>query len=107
MVGNSSSGIVEAPSAGTVVINIGDRQRGRVRSNNIIDVSNTESEIRVALKKGLSVEVQNQAAHVISPFGLPGASEKIFNVIANHDLDGILNKVFFDLNSEKPNQGGK
>jgi UDP-hydrolysing UDP-N-acetyl-D-glucosamine 2-epimerase len=105
VVGNSSSGIVEAPSAGTVVINIGDRQRGRVRSNNIIDVSNTESEIRVALEKGLSVEVQNQAARVISPFGLPGASKKIFDVIANHDLDGILNKVFFDLNNENPNQG--
>jgi UDP-N-acetylglucosamine 2-epimerase len=107
VVGNSSSGIVEAPSAGTVVINIGDRQRGRLRSSNIIDIPNTESEIRKALEKGLSSEIQTLALRVRSPFGLPGASKKIFDVIANYDLRGILQKEFFDLNSKNLNQGAQ
>jgi UDP-hydrolysing UDP-N-acetyl-D-glucosamine 2-epimerase len=107
VLGNSSSGIVEAPSAGTVVVNIGDRQRGRLRSKNIIDVSNTDSEIRSALKKGLSDEMQNEASHVHSPFGKPGASEKIFDVIAHYELEGILHKEFFDLNDKNLNEGAE
>ena len=97
VVGNSSSGIVEAPSAGTVVVNIGERQRGRLRSSNIIDVPNNELEIRTAIDKGLSPEMQSSAKRVQSPFGQPGASEKIFEVLANYNLEGILHKRFFDV----------
>ena len=107
MVGNSSSGIVEAPSAGTVVVNIGDRQRGRLRSNNIIDVLNTQSEILSAIEKGLSMEMQNLAKHVLSPFGTPGASGRIFEVIKNFDLREILKKQFFDLPNSIQNIGAK
>ena len=97
VVGNSSSGIVEAPSAGTVVVNIGERQRGRLRSSNIIDVPNNELEIRTAIDKGLSPEMQSSAKRVQSPFGQPGASEKIFEVLANYNLERILHKRFFDV----------
>ena len=97
VVGNSSSGIVEAPSAGTVVVNIGERQRGRLRSSNIIDVPNNELEIRTGIDKGLAPEMQSSAKRVQSPFGQPGASEKIFEVLANYDLEGILHKRFFDV----------
>ena len=107
VVGNSSSGIVEAPSAGTVVVNIGDRQRGRLRSNNIIDVLNTQSEILSAIEKGLSTEMQNLAKHVLSPFGTPGASGRIFEVIKNFDLREILKKQFFDLPNSDQNIGAK
>jgi UDP-N-acetylglucosamine 2-epimerase len=103
VVGNSSSGIVEAPSAGTVVVNIGERQRGRIRSKNIIDVLNVESEIRSAIEKGLSAKMQNLAKSVLSPFGKPGASDKIFAIIANFDLKGILKKQFFDLPQSRTN----
>jgi len=54
MVGNSSSGILEAPSFGLPAINIGGRQRGRLRAGNVIDVSGGEEEIRIAILSALA-----------------------------------------------------
>jgi GDP/UDP-N,N'-diacetylbacillosamine 2-epimerase (hydrolysing) len=97
VVGNSSSGIVEASSAGTVVVNIGDRQKGRIRSANIIDVPNSKSKIQNAIELGLSREMQDLATTIVSPYGKPGASKKIYDVITQFSLVGILQKSFYDI----------
>jgi GDP/UDP-N,N'-diacetylbacillosamine 2-epimerase (hydrolysing) len=101
VVGNSSSGIVEASSAGTVVVNIGDRQKGRIRSVNIIDVANSKSKIQNAIELGLSREMQELAKTTVSPYGKPGASKKIYDVITQIDLVGILRKNFYDIHVPK------
>ena len=105
MVGNSSSGIVEASSAGTMVVNIGNRQKGRIRSENVLDVANSKSEIQKAIELGLTMEKQEMAKMVVSPFGKPGASKKIYDVITQIDIEGILQKRFHDIHLAKSRLG--
>ena len=59
MIGNSSSGICEAPTLGIPVINIGDRQKGRHQCSNIIQVDTNKDNIRLAIKKAMSCEENN------------------------------------------------
>ena len=53
MVGNSSSGLIEAPSFGLPVVNVGDRQRGRLRAANVIDVGHDREAIAAAIRRAL------------------------------------------------------
>jgi UDP-N-acetylglucosamine 2-epimerase (non-hydrolysing)/GDP/UDP-N,N'-diacetylbacillosamine 2-epimerase (hydrolysing) len=62
MIGNSSSGIIEAPSFGLPVINIGNRQKGRTRSDSVIDVSGDETELQIVLSKILSEQSKSAVA---------------------------------------------
>jgi UDP-hydrolysing UDP-N-acetyl-D-glucosamine 2-epimerase len=97
VVGNSSSGIVEAPAVGTPTVNIGDRQRGRLRAPSVIDCANDADAIGVALDTALSPAFQATASRRESPFHAPGASAAIAETVATHDLDGILHKRFTDV----------
>lgn len=97
VIGNSSSGILEAPSAGTPTVNIGDRQKGRMRAPSVIDVPNSASEISNALKTALSEGFQSLAEDKVSPFGAPGASEKIVRIIEKVDLSRLSPKKFIDI----------
>jgi UDP-hydrolysing UDP-N-acetyl-D-glucosamine 2-epimerase len=96
VLGNSSSGILEAPTAGTPTVNIGDRQRGRLRAPSVIDTPNEAGSIRDAILLALGPDVQQVAARRESPFGSAGASARIADVVATHKLDGILPKRFHD-----------
>lgn len=69
IIGNSSSGIFEAPSMGIPTINIGDRQKGRMMAESVICCDPTFDEIRNAMEIGLTPEMQEKAKHVVSPFG--------------------------------------
>ncbi len=97
VVGNSSSGIVEAPAMGVPTVNIGIRQQGRPRAPSIIDCEPNEAEIRDALDAALSLEMQVLAQECGSPYGVPGAGERIANLLRSVSLDGILLKRFHDL----------
>ncbi len=97
VVGNSSSGIVEAPSFKIGTVNIGDRQRGRVRAASVIDCKPEAKDISKALAKLCSPEFQRLLKTVKSPFGRPGASERALAEIKKADLDGIAMKSFRDL----------
>lgn len=97
ILGNSSSGIIEAPAIGTPTVNVGDRQLGRVRSPSVIDCVERTPDIISAVKRALSLEFRDLAALRQSPFGSGYAAERICEVLKNFSLDGILKKRFYDI----------
>ncbi len=96
VVGNSSSGICEAPSFNIGTVNIGDRQKGRLRCDSVIDVINNEKEITDAINLIMSEEFKFKIKNVLNPYQMKNTAENIVRIIKNIDLDGITKKKFFD-----------
>ena len=98
MVGNSSSGIIEAPSFKLPVVNIGSRQMGRIRAKNIIDVALCEeNEIADAIDKALSERFREELKILKNPYVGGNASKKIVNVLKKVLLTNKFRKHFYDL----------
>ncbi|MCG2775784.1 MAG: UDP-N-acetylglucosamine 2-epimerase [Desulfobacterales bacterium] len=97
VVGNSSSGLAEAPTFKIGTINIGDRQRGRIKADSVIDCKPTKESILTAIIKLYSEEFQNNLKTVKNPYGEGGAAEKIKKIIKEIDLSDILKKKFYDI----------
>ncbi|MCG9051745.1 UDP-N-acetylglucosamine 2-epimerase [Laribacter hongkongensis] len=97
VVGNSSSGIIEAPSMHKGSINIGARQEGRTKALSVIDCQPDRSDIAAALSRLYSPDFQAQLPSVRNPYGEPGASDKIAALLGSLQLEGVLKKKFFDL----------
>ena len=97
VVGNSSSGIVEAPSFHIPTINIGDRQKGRIKAQSVIDCVPDKKAIMSALNKGLSHEFKKKIANKLSPFGDGKTSIKILDVLKRYNFDSSIKKSFYDL----------
>jgi GDP/UDP-N,N'-diacetylbacillosamine 2-epimerase (hydrolysing) len=97
VVGNSSSGIIEAPSFKKGTINIGDRQRGRLKAASIINCEPTRDSIIAALERLYSKNFQAGLRQVHNPYGEGGASEKIVNILKHHAISGLVKKSFYDL----------
>ena len=97
MIGNSSSGIIEAPIMGTPTVNIGPRQQGRLRAPSIIDCAEETNAIAEGIHKALSPEHVACAAKRVSPYGVGGASEKIADLLMSLPLEDVLMKRFYDL----------
>ncbi|MBI3793722.1 MAG: UDP-N-acetylglucosamine 2-epimerase (hydrolyzing) [Nitrospinae bacterium] len=97
VVGNSSSGLTEAPSVKIGAINIGDRQKGRVRADSVIDCDPSEASITAAFEKLYSPGFSKVLRKVVNPYGGPGASKKIVKVLASFPLRDVLKKKFFDI----------
>lgn len=95
MVGNSSSGLIEAPSFGLPVVNVGPRQDGRVRAANVVDVPCRREAIQAALAEapGRRKELQG----LPNPYGDGHASPRIASVLRHVPLDGLTLKRFHDL----------
>lgn len=103
VVGNSSSGIIEAPSFKIGTINIGDRQKGRIRAASVIDCEPDKYSILKAFGRLYSKEFQRGLAAIKNPYDGGGlASVKIKNIIKNTlkrvNKDNILKKEFYDIN---------
>ena len=98
VIGNSSSGLSEAPTFKIGTINIGDRQRGRMKARSVIDCEPNEPAISSAIKKLYSSDFQNKLTTVKNPYGCGGASESIVNILNEVSLDGLLKKKFNNLN---------
>jgi GDP/UDP-N,N'-diacetylbacillosamine 2-epimerase (hydrolysing) len=96
VIGNSSSGLIEAPSFQIGTINIGDRQKGRIKAESIIDCLPNKKSIQRAMKKLFSEEFQEKLKTVSNPYGEGETSEKIFSVIRSVSLDGLVRKHFYD-----------
>lgn len=93
MIGNSSSGIIEAPSFKLPVVNIGDRQKGRLRNENIIDTGYTKKEIKEAIEKALYDEKYKDNLHnMVNLYGNGETSKKIVHILKNTDFN---DKKFF------------
>jgi GDP/UDP-N,N'-diacetylbacillosamine 2-epimerase (hydrolysing) len=99
VVGNSSSGLLEAPSFKKGTINIGDRQRGRLQAKSIINCEPRRKKITEALSKLYSSEFQYSISDVVNPYGSGEASEKVIYFLKTVSLEGILKKRFYDLAS--------
>jgi GDP/UDP-N,N'-diacetylbacillosamine 2-epimerase (hydrolysing) len=97
VVGNSSSGLIEVPSFAKGTINIGDRQRGRLKAKSVIDCDPDQESITAALQKLYSKEFQLALRMVQNPYGDGGASKKIVKILQDHSLELTLKKTFHDL----------
>ena len=97
VIGNSSSGIIEAPSLRVSTVNIGERQKGRLKPNTIINTKPNSSDIFNAIKKSLSPSFKNKIAKSKNPYYKKNTSKKIFDVIKNINLKKINKKEFQDI----------
>lgn len=97
VVGNSSSGIVEVPSFGVPTLNIGDRQKGRLAAESVVNCDADKESILEGLNKVLSTEFQDFCETVENPYGKENTAEEIFKVISSYPLDNIIQKHFYDI----------
>jgi UDP-hydrolysing UDP-N-acetyl-D-glucosamine 2-epimerase len=96
VVGNTSSGIVEAPSLRVASINIGSRQTGRIRASSVIDVSCNYNAIDKALDKIYSTSYKKLLSGVKNPYGRGSSSLNLLKVLKKEDFKKILVKKFYD-----------
>jgi GDP/UDP-N,N'-diacetylbacillosamine 2-epimerase (hydrolysing) len=97
VVGNSSSGLIEVPSFKIPTINIGDRQRGRLKSKTVIDCEPTREAIVNAIEIAKSESFKKEFYSSDNLYGKGDSSDKILNVLRNTDTKEILKKKFYDL----------
>jgi GDP/UDP-N,N'-diacetylbacillosamine 2-epimerase (hydrolysing) len=100
VVGNSSSGIIEAPSFRIGTVNIGDRQKGRIRAESVIDCAPAQDTIREAFRKLYAPAFKRVLERTQNPYGDGTAAERIMKVLKSYDIKGILQKSFYDLKGE-------
>lgn len=96
--GNSSSGIVEVPSAGIPTVDIGIRQQGRLRSDSVIHALDSADSIAEAIAKALSPEMRAVAATAPNPYCGPDTLKRITDAIASANPAELKMKKFYDIN---------
>ncbi len=95
LVGNSSSGIIEAASFSLPVVNIGTRQDGRIRAANVIDVAATERAVVEGIKRALCSDFRPALAGLTNPYGDGRAGERIAEALSSVDVTRLLPKRFY------------
>ena len=94
IVGNSSSGILEAPSLKTPTINIGNRQRGRVQSGSVINVACNFNEILMGFEEIKSNKIIGDIADSENPYYNGGAANQIFQILKGYKPQGTVKKFY-------------
>ena len=97
IVGNSSSGLLEAPTFRVGTINIGDRQKGRLKAKSIIDCEPNKASIKQAIENLYSKDFQNILPIVENPYGKGNASEKILEILLKVKIPEEPKKEFYNL----------
>ena len=98
MVGNSSSGIIEAPALGLPVVNVGTRQDGRIRASNVIDVDCNEPDILTGIEKATQLGFKAKLIGLTNPYGDGQASIRIVKRLKEIELGQfVLRKKFHEL----------
>ncbi len=97
IIGNSSSGIHETPTIGIPAINIGNRQMGRERAKNVIDVANDKKSIVLAIMKVLhDNDFIESLVNIKNPYGIGDSSQRIVDILKEISLNNLVQKQFFD-----------
>lgn len=96
VVGNSSSGLAEAPALKTPTVNIGSRQDGRPKAASVIDCGETAAEIESAIIMAVESTHREATARATSPFGDGHSAEAITRLLSAVDISLISNKIFHD-----------
>lgn len=99
VIGNSSSGLIEAPALKKGTINIGDRQKGRLKAKSIIDCKSNQHEISKSINYLFTNEFQNIVKNADNPYGKHGATKKIIKIINKTNFNKIK-KVFYDITKD-------
>jgi len=97
VVGNSSSGLIEVPSFAVPTVNIGDRQKGRVRAKSVIDCKNSKEDICRAIELGVSKSFRDSIADVENPYGEGNAADIIISTLKCINPLSLTKKPFFDI----------
>lgn len=102
LIGNSSSGIIEAPSLGIYTINIGDRQKGRVRGNSVIDVKCDRKQIDEAISRVINMK---DNIEINNPYYKENSIKEYYKytkMILEHIIDDIKEpKIFYDIKMQE------
>ena len=98
ILGNSSSGLLEAPTLKVPTINIGDRQKGRLKANSVIDCKPNKKKIVYNLEKILN---EKFFFKFDNPYGIAGSSKKIVKILENLNYNSLLKKSFYDMPNKK------
>ena len=96
VIGNSSSGLTEVPSYKKGTVNIGDRQRGRLKAQSVIDCEPDEASIKIALDRLFSESFRADLSSVENPYGTGGASKRIVEILDRVEIDALLKKGFWN-----------
>jgi GDP/UDP-N,N'-diacetylbacillosamine 2-epimerase (hydrolysing) len=97
VLGNSSSGLAEAPSFKIGTINIGDRQNGRIQASSVLNCEASQSHIAIALEEMYSDGFQSRLKTTVNPYGTGGASQRIVEILKEVNFEGLIMKSFNDL----------
>jgi len=97
VVGNSSSGLAEAPLFSIGTVNIGDRQKGRVAGESVIHVPPQKESIYQAVRRAQSAEFKAGLKSLENPYGTGGAAARIRDILKKVELEGLTRKCFYDL----------
>jgi GDP/UDP-N,N'-diacetylbacillosamine 2-epimerase (hydrolysing) len=97
LVGNSSSGIIEAPSFRVPTVNIGDREKGRMKAESVIDCEPVKETIEKGVQDAVSQEFKKKMESVRNPYEQENTSKIIKETIRRFDLNGLIVKQFYDL----------
>ena len=98
VLGNSSSGLIEAPAIPVPTVNVGDRQKGRLRAKSVLDCLEASEAIKKAIETAFLEEFKRQIRHVSSPYGDGKAAPRIRKHLKSVNIDS-LTKKFYDLKS--------
>ncbi len=97
VIGNSSSGLAEAPSFKIGTINIGDRQKGRIQASSVLNCEASQSHVVAAIEEMYSDGFQSRLKTTVNPYGAGGASQSIVEILKEVNLEGLIMKSFNDL----------
>ena len=100
VIGNSSSGLLEAPSFRVGTVNIGDRQRGRLQAASVVNCSPNREAIQAAIRHLYEADFRKALGRVKSPYGEGGASAKIVGILKTFDGTELLKKHFFNITDD-------
>lgn len=101
VIGNSSSGILEVPYFRKPTINVGDRQKGRIQADSVINCLETKESIYEAIQLALTSDFQRSLDTMHFPYGEEYVSGKVKRVLKEANLDHVLKKAFYDLKMEE------